>query len=260
MPSASIRFYGELNDFLPPERRKVRFQVSFESAPSVKDVIESFGVPHTEVDVVLVNQSSVGFSYKLKAGDDIAVYPVFESFDVSPLVRLRPKPLRTPSFIGDVHLGRLCRMLRILGFDTLYRSDNEDREIVACAVRERRIILTRDRGVLKYRAVTHGYWVRSVDWREQTREVVTRFDLAGSIRPFTVCPVCNGKIIAVDKSDVAGQLEKKTRLYYDEFSRCGSCGKVYWKGSHYVKLRGMIAELAGLKTVQGENQGFSVNP
>jgi uncharacterized protein with PIN domain/sulfur carrier protein ThiS len=252
MPSVAIRFYEELNDFLPPARRKTRFAVPLENSRTLKDLIESLGVPHTEVDVVLVNGSSVDFSCRLRDNDDIAVYPVFGSFNVSPLVRLRPLPLRTPSFIGDVHLGRLCRMLRTLGFDTLYRNDYEDREIVAAAIREKRVILTRDIGVLKHKAVTHGYWVRSSDWREQTREVVRRFDLAGAVKPFTVCSVCNGKIAAVDKSAVAGQLEEKTRLYYDEFSRCESCGKIFWKGSHYGKLRQMAEELTGNQVKSGD--------
>jgi uncharacterized protein with PIN domain len=247
MYTATFRFYEELNDFLLPERKKVRFQVPFENSPGIKDVIESLGVPHTEVDVILVDRLSVDFSYQLKDGDDVAVYPVFEAFDVSPIVRLRPQPLREIAFICDVHLGRLSRMLRLMGFDTRYRRDYHDREIVAGAAQGKRIILTRDRGILKHKAVTHGYCVRSTDWREQVREVINRFDLFRLINPFTLCAACNGRTAPVDKSAVAGLLEEKTLRYYEEFSRCESCGKIYWKGSHYEKLRGMIKELAGLK-------------
>jgi len=246
MPNAYFRFYEELNDFLPPERRKVRFAVSFENSPGIKDVVESLGVPHTEIDVILVNHLSSNFTYQLKDNDDVAVYPVFESFDVSPLVRLRAHPLRRPmAFIGDVHLGRLSRMLRILGFDTLYRNDYQDKEIVAIAKQEERIILTRDRGILKHNAVTHGYCVRSTDWHEQTREVINRFDLSRSINPFTICAACNGRVAPVDKAAVIDLLEEKTRRFYDEFSRCEACGKIYWKGSHFAKLRGLIKELIG---------------
>lgn len=251
MNTATFRFYEDLNDFLPQARKKVRFPVSFENSPAVKDIIESLGVPHTEIDVILVNRSSADFNYRLKDNDDVAVYPVFESLDVSPIVRLRARPLRKPmAFICDVHLGRLCGMLRIMGFDTLYRNDYEDKNIIAIAKQEERTILTRDRGILKHKAVTHGYCVRSTDWREQTREVIDCFDLSRSISSFTICPACNGRIAPVDKSAIIDLLEEKTRCFYDDFSRCKSCGKIYWKGSHYEKLRGLIKKLIGAAVVR----------
>jgi uncharacterized protein with PIN domain len=238
--TATFRFYEELNDFLPLHRRKVRFPFSFRDSPSVKDTIESLGVPHTEIDVILVNGLSIDFSYRLHDGDDIAVYPVFESLDVTNVTRLRPAPLRTAAFICDVHLGRVARILRILGFDTLYRNDYKDPEIVAIAHDEHRIVLTRDRGLLKHSAVTHGYCVRSTEWREQAREVVERFDLRNLAAPFTRCALCNG-IIA--KVEIIGLLEDQTKKCYDAFSQCGSCRKIYWEGSHFAKLRELVKEL-----------------
>ena len=123
MHKATFRFYEELNDFLPKEKRKKRFEHNFIDRASVKDVIESFGVPHTEVDLIIVNGESKNFSYIINDGDDISVYPVFESIDISNLQKLRPEPLREPKFILDVHLGTLARYLRMLGFDTNYRND-----------------------------------------------------------------------------------------------------------------------------------------
>jgi Uncharacterized conserved protein len=243
LSTATFRFYEELNDFLPPRRRKIRFPVSFRDSPAIKDTIESLGVPHTEVDVILVNGLSIGFSYRLHNGDDVAVYPVFESFDVTAVTRLRPAPLRKIAFVCDVHLGRLARALRVLGFDTLYRNDYSDREIVAIAVAGHRIVLTRDRGLLKHASVTHGYCVRSTDWREQAHEVIARFDLQGAAAPFTRCAECNGNITPVDKEKIIDLLDIRTKQCYDEFSRCGECGRIYWEGSHFPKLQELVREM-----------------
>jgi uncharacterized protein with PIN domain len=245
--TATFRFYEELNDFLPPHRRKVRFPATFDDSPSVKDTIESLGVPHTEIDVILVNGLSIDFSYRLHDGDDIAVYPVFESLDVTNVTRLRPAPLRTAAFICDVHLGRVARILRILGFDTLYHNDYSDHEIVTIASSDHRIVLTRDRGLLKHSAVTHGYCVRSTEWREQTHEIIERFDLRKAAAPFTRCAVCNGIIARVEKNEIIGLLEDQTKQCYEAFSRCRSCGKIYWEGSHFVKLRELVGELINQK-------------
>ncbi|MCH7974911.1 MAG: twitching motility protein PilT, partial [Bacteroidetes bacterium] len=154
-----FRFYEELNDFLPGEKRKVPFEHIYIDRTSVKDVIESFGVPHTEIDLILVNGKSVGFDYLISVGDDISVYPVFESLDITDVQYLRPKPLRNPKFIADVHLGKLAHYLRMMGFDVLYKNDFDDDEIVNVSLTEKRAILTKDRGILKRSEVTHGYWI-----------------------------------------------------------------------------------------------------
>ena len=157
MHKIQIRFYEELNDFLPEEKKKKRFTHYYIDRTSVKDLIESFGVPHTEVDLIFVNGESVGFKYKINDGDDISVYPVFESLDISEVQHLRAKPLRKPKFVADVHLGRLTRYLRMMGFDVYYRNDLEDNEIVDISLKEKRTILTKDLGILKRNEVTHGY-------------------------------------------------------------------------------------------------------
>lgn len=236
MNQACFRFYEELNDFLRPEQRKRTLSYPFQGRPGIKDPIEAFGVPHTEVELIMVRGESVGFDYQLNDGDRVAVYPVFESLDVTPLVRLRDAPLRRTAFVVDVNLGRLARYLRMCGFDASYRNDYRDRDVAGISAREQRIVLTRDRRLLHHKSITHGYWVRATDPREQLSEVIHRFDLAARIRPFRRCLDCNGPVSPVDKHSIIHQLEPLTRKYYEEFYQCRDCGKVYWRGSHYEHM------------------------
>lgn len=240
MAQAWIRFYQELNEFLPADKRRQSLPIALIGSPAVKDLIESFGVPHTEVDLVTVNGESVDFDYHVADGDRIAVYPVFESIDISSATRVRPRGLRHTRFILDVHLGALARLLRLLGFDTWYRGDYEDQEIVEAAGRTGRIILTRDRGLLMRRAVTHGYRLRSQDPVTQAAEVVRRFDLADTSAPFTRCPRCNGIVEWVSKESIRDRVEAGTFAGYESFYECRSCGQVYWRGSHYDTLLAKI--------------------
>jgi uncharacterized protein len=233
----SIRFYEELNDFLPRPKRKKSFQHKSFGSPTIKDIIESIGVPHTEVDLILANSQPVGFSYKPAEGDAISVYPVFESLDISPINKLRPEPLRETRFVADVHLGRTARYLRLLGFDTLYANDLDDDEIINISVLQKRIILTRDLQLLKNGQVTHGYYIRSGQPAEQVVEVIRRFDLAGKTTPFSRCTECNGQIITSSQEDIAHLLLPRTSEEFHEFSRCASCGKIYWRGSHYEQMK-----------------------
>ena len=242
--TAQFRFYAELNDFLTAIKRQKSFPYRFMGKPSVKDAIEAIGVPHPEVDLIVANKESVGFDYHLDDGDRVSVYPVFESFDISPVIRLRPKPLRDTRFVLDGHVGKLARLLRMLGFDAMYRPDFEDSEIVQISADEKRIILTRDVELLKANAVTHGYWVRSILPGEQVGEILERFDLHTQIRPFRRCMVCNSPIARVDKETVAGALPSKVRELHDEFYRCSGCRKVYWKGTHYHDMMEQIQSLS----------------
>ncbi len=243
MMQATLRFYAELNFFLPAARRQVTFDLPVAEHQSVKDLIESLGVPHTEVDLILVNGESVDFTTPVRDGDRISVYPVFESFDITPLLRVREEPLREPRFVLDQHLGRLAAYLRALGFDTLYRNDYDDPELAETSDREGRTLLTRDRGLLKRRRVTHGYYVRSTDPRQQVSEVARRFDLYRLIEPFQRCVHCNALLEPVSKAEIADQLQPRTLAYYDEFQRCTGCGRVYWKGSHTEHMQRLIDEL-----------------
>ena len=236
MPQAVFRFYAELNDFLPRERRQASFSHAVTGRASVKDVIESLGVPHTEVDLILVNGLSVDFGHIVADGDRVSVYPVFEAMDISPVIRLRPQPLRETAFVLDTHLGKLAAHLRLLGFDTLYHNDRADEALLRLSVDERRILLTRDRGLLKRRELTHGYYVRATDPDVQIREVLGHFDLWASARPFTRCLACNGQLEAVPREAVADHVPPDVLAEQSEYRRCSGCGRVFWRGSHYDAL------------------------
>jgi uncharacterized protein with PIN domain len=241
---ACFRFYAELNDHLPLGQQFGLVEKQFFVPASVKDMIEAIGVPHAEVDLILVNGESSDFTRLIRNGDRVAVYPVFESIDITPVLRLRPQPLRETKFVLDVHLGRLAGYLRMLGFDAVYSNRIGDLELVRISCQEKRILLTRDRGVLKHSAVTHGYWLRETDSRRQAAEIVRRFDLAQSLRPLTRCMVCNEPLRAVSKAEIRGRVPPGTLQWCDEFRECAGCGRVYWEGSHCRWMRQWIEQLA----------------
>ncbi len=245
MPRISIRFYQELNDFLPPHRRGVRFDAEFPAGCTAKAIIESLGVPHTEVDLILANGESVGFPFRLSDADRLTIYPVFESWDIQGLSRTRPEPLRTVKFVCDVHLGKLAALLRLFGLDASYANNSSDDEILAVSREERRIILTRDRGLLKRRAVTHGYCVRDSRPRDQLSEIFNRFDLKRLARPFSRCMACNAGLERVEKDSVASLLPPLVVKLYDEFSKCPACGRVFWRGTHWERMKKLADEVLG---------------
>ncbi len=243
LKKASFRFYEELNDFLPAEKRKVRFVHNFIDRASVKDMIESLGIPHTEIDMILVNGNSVDFNYIVKDGDDISVYPVFESIDITDVQHLRSKPLRIPKFIAGIHLGSLAKYLRMLGFDVQYKNNFTDDEIIEISSKEKRAILTKDRGLLKNNRITHGYWIRKAGLEEQVKEVITRFDLKDEIKEFFRCLECNHILGAIEKEKIKGRVPPKVIERLNEFWYCKHCDKVYWKGSHYEKMLKFIERI-----------------
>jgi uncharacterized protein with PIN domain len=238
--TATFRFYEELNDFLAPERRRREFTVTCARAATTKHMIEALGVPHTEVEMILVNGASVGLSVLLCEGDRVAVYPKFEAFDVTPLLRVREQPLRQTRFLADVHLGSLAHMLRMLGFDTLYDKGFVDDEIARSAAAQKRIVLTRDRDLLKRRSITHGCYVHALRPQQQLREVCERLDLARSARPFTLCPNCNAPLHAVAKAQVEHLLPPQVRGLYNHFGTCEICGRVLWDGAHWRRVRALV--------------------
>ncbi len=237
---SDFRFYEELNDCLPRAIRKRTFGHRFAGTPSVKDIIEALGVPHTEIDLILVDGKSVRFDHRLRGGERVAVYPMFERFDITPIHRLRPKPLRNPRFIADVHLGKLARFLRLLGFDTRYRNDLGDAELVRISARERRILLTRDLGLLKHEALTRGYWLRATDAEQQVKEVVAALSLANGSRPFTRCMSCNGVLEPVLRAAVADCVPPQVHRCFRRFARCRRCKRVYWRGTHFRRLTQLV--------------------
>jgi uncharacterized protein len=238
-----VRAYAELNDFLAPESRDLTVRRPFRSHQTVKDVLEAMGIPHTEVDLILVNGDSEDFSHRPAIGDRIAAYPMFEALDLGSTARLRPVPLRDPRFVVDVNLGRLARLLRVLGFDVWWSSDADDQALADISRNEQRILLTRDRGLLKRRAITHGLFVHSDQPEQQTLEVVRRLDLGQRLAPLTRCVRCNGRLATVTKSEVIDDLQPLTRRYYDRFSRCTACGRIYWAGSHHPRLVSLVERL-----------------
>ena len=243
MAKATLRFYEELNDYLPPERRKRDFSVHFASTCPVRHLIETQGVPHTEIEIILINGISVGLEAPVHDADHISVYPMFEALDVSPALRLRPRPLRETRFFADAQLGRLARYLRLLGFDTRYDNAISDADLVQRAAAEGRIILSRDRTLLMRRGVTHGCHIRDDDPLEQLVHVVRRCDLAGVCHPFARCMECNDQIQPVSKQQVIAMLETETAASFDEFWHCPGCERIYWKGSHYERLARLVASV-----------------
>src|SRR5579859_1976268 len=237
---AEFRFYEELNDFLPAERRKVAFLIEIDRARSVKDAIESVGVPHTEIDLILVDGISVDFTHVLRGGERVAVYPMFERLDITPIIRLRPLPLRDPRFIADGHLGKLARHLRMAGFDTLWTNDRDDDEIVRIASAERRTILTRDKGMLRRGDVERGYFVRATESEAQLAEAIRALQLESLIAPFTRCRECNTPLEDVCRDAILDRLPEKVRGLYERFKRCPGCERIYWEGTHFARMKALL--------------------
>jgi uncharacterized protein len=238
-----FRFYEELNDYLRPEQRKRSITREIAGTPSVKDAIEALGVPHTEIDLILVDGRSVRFDRRLRGGERIAVYPEFERFDITPIHRLRPRPLRHPRFVADVHLGTLARYLRLLGFDTLYGNNFDDDELARLTARERRILLTRDVGLLKRNAVVRGQWLRSRDPERQVEEIVEALHLKRAFRPFARCMTCNGLLTVVARTDVAALVPPGVYRRFRLFKRCEDCERVFWRGTHFARLQRLVAQV-----------------
>jgi uncharacterized protein len=234
--SVSVRVYGALNDFLPSARRQTTLVCPFTSIGSVKDLVEALGVPHPEIDLIVVNGCPVTFTYGVRDGDRVAVFPQFRTVDLDDVPRLGPPPQAEPRFVADVHLGRLSAYLRLAGFNAEYRNNYSDREIVEISAAEDRTLLTRDLGVLKYGSVQRGYFVRQTQPARQLIEVLRQFDLVPRASPFSRCVRCNSSLRTVPKDRVEHLLPPRTRELYREFSRCPTCAQIYWRGSHHARI------------------------
>lgn len=243
--AVTVRAYGELVDLVG----SAELQVGCRQPRSVKDLVESVGIPHCEVDLLLVDTVPASFDRLVVGGERVAVYPPFRNLDLDAGTGLWPRPVEPRRFALDVHLGTLARRLRMLGFDSWYRTDADDDELVDVAVTEGRILLSRDRQLLMRRAVIHGYCPRSDDPDTQLGEVFDRYRLAALQAPLTRCIPCNGVLTNVAKEAVAGAVPARTRLTFDTFARCGSCGQVYWPGAHKPAIDALLAgaPVAGLR-------------
>ncbi len=251
----TVRYYEELNDFLPREKRKKDIELTYAGRRSVKDLIESMKVPHVEVDLILANGSSVDFSYPVKDGDRISVYPVFERLDISGAARLRPEPLRETRFVCDIHLKKLVKRLRLLGFDTAF-GEVRDEVLAEISDTEKRVLLSRDRQLLMRKKVTRGLYVRNTDPERQIIEMLDRLDLWESCRPFTRCIECNGQIETVeldspDFEEIRDDVPPGVIEWCREYFRCSRCGRIYWKGSHYDRLINRVEGILNQKRGDG---------
>lgn len=253
-----LTFFDGLSSFLRREWRgrgdTVRRTLTERTA--IKDVIEACGIPHTEVDLIVDVTAqtdpveaapAVDFSWVVEGP---AVLHVHASPAPSGLLPQVPhlQVRRWTRFIADGHLGTLARNLRLLGLDTVYERDADDRRLLEIMVAEDRALLTRDRPLLMHSVVRHGYCPRSCDGEEQTREVLHRFKLGeapDALAPFTRCLRCNSRLVPVDKTEVLTALahEPLTLRYYEEFRRCQGCNRVYWPGTHTEKLAALASRL-----------------
>lgn len=239
-----IRCYAELNDHLPEGRRHEDFSIPLAGATDVGHLIEALHIPVKAVEVVLVNGESSDLDRDLRDGDRVSLYPMFEAFEVTPLLRLRKQPLRRVRFVADAHLGRLARYLRLLGFDTLFSNDPGDEQLAWISSREGRVLLSRDRRLLERRNLSHGLWIPGTRPREQLEYVVDRLDLYGLFRPFGLCTICNGRLSKVDKDTPDLAVPSRVKESFDDFWRCSDCARVYWQGSHYEHLSAFVDRIA----------------
>jgi len=248
MACAHFRFYGAVNYFLPAARRNVDFTHLFDWRASIKDMVESLGVPHPEIEQLVVNGVPVSFAYLVQPDDKIEVYACTEtaatSTDAPPL---RPPLDGKPTFILDTHLGRLAAYLRMMGFDTLYRNDYDDEELARVAHNEGRVLLTRDIGLLKRGLVIHGYFVRDTNPRRQIVELLRRYELLPFVVPFERCMTCNGLLEIVAKDAIIDRLPAHTAQYYEVFHRCCSCDQIFWRGAHHQRMQELINEVMDIK-------------
>ncbi|UAW97249.1 Mut7-C ubiquitin/RNAse domain-containing protein [Halopseudomonas nanhaiensis] len=242
MTTAIFCFNARLNRFLAMEHRAHAFSRRCARHASVKHMVEALGVPHTEVGLVVVNGAASTLDAAIGDGDRIDVFP----WGPACLAPNSNDPYAgTPRFVADSHLGALARLLRMTGFDTLYDNCYDDAELAALACREHRIVLTRDRELLKRRVVRLGCHVDAIEPREQLVEVHRRFDLRGRMRPLSRCLGCNVTFRRVDKRDVLDRLPERVIARHDAFFVCDACERIFWEGTHWVNMRQLIDRLVG---------------
>ena len=243
MSEAMLRFYEELNDFLPLNRRKTDFQVHFNGSRSIEDMIKALGVPPTEIDLILVNGKSVEFAYQLMDGDQVSVYPVFESLNIKTISRLRKKPLRRTKFIVDANLGDMAKYMRGLGLDVCFDPSLSDREVIRVSEDENRIILSKHRDLLKFRGVTHGILICPGAIGEQIKKIIDYLDLRDSIKPFSRCLVCNNTKRNVPKEGNTDRISPKSKAFCDQYAYCKSCNKSYLRETDLTKMKKVIDQV-----------------
>lgn len=206
-------------------------------------MIEALGVPHPEIDLILVNGKSVDFACILQDGDRVSVYPVFESLNIENVSRLRKIPLRRTKFIADINLADIVKYMRALGFDVCFASSLSARKIVEVSKRENRIILTKSRKLLKFKEVTHAILIRPETTEQQIKRIIDFLDIKDNIKPFSRCLRCNSLVKSVSKETMADRIPLKTKEFCDQYTYCKSCDKIYWNGTHFINMNKTIADI-----------------
>ncbi len=232
MSVATFRFHGVLGHFLPSEQREVPISHTYARAATLKQAIEALGVPHTEIGRLTVNSAPATLGRAVRQGDIVEAWPhgPGEAPYLPPLL-----------FLADAHLGGLARMLRMLGFDAVYDNALHDLQIAEQASIERRVVLTRDRELLKRREVLRGCYVRALKPEAQLQEVARRYPIAALMRPFTLCLHCDLPLSPAEPEAVAANVPERIRERYQRFMHCAGCGRVYWEGSHWERMRSDLA-------------------
>lgn len=239
-----FRIYAGLNDFLPANLRQRTFTLAFKTPITVSEVIESIGIPLSEVALVLVNSEPADFSSQLQEYDFLSIYPAFETLNISEISKIKQVIIKNPRFILDAHLGKLAKYLRMLGFDTLYHNDFGDNEIIEIAAKDNRIILSRDKLLLKSKSTSPGYYVRATEKHEQLKEIVMKFNLYDQFKSFTRCMTCNTELVPRSREEVTGMVNEDTLQIFNEFFYCPVCDKVFWKGSHFERMENLILNIS----------------
>lgn len=244
MTPLHLQFTDPLMVFLKKRRHNSPIFCALNRKTTIKDIIESYGVPHTEVGQIMADGVAMNFDWYPENNHTIKISHIVPPFDVYRPSLLRQTPIGAIKFIVDVNVGRLAQLLRLIGMDTAYIPEALDAEIADKAARERRIVLTKDVGLLKRKCIVFGKFVRAIHPEEQLKEVVDFFGLQGPFSPFSRCLLCNGPIADVAKETVIHRLEPKTILYYHTFRRCQVCGQIYWRGSHYDRLASLLMDIS----------------
>jgi len=243
MRTIHLRCYEELNEFLPKEKRKVQFTHTISVQTSVKDLIESFNIPHTQVQMILVNGEQKDFSYIVQENDRISVYPFFHTFDINSVSKISHPLPDEIHFLADQHLGTLARYLRMIGIDTAFNEDISGYELVEKANQQDRILLTKDHNILKRNELKYGYFIYADDLDSQLEELILQFKLKEHLSLFSRCLECNELLQPIEKATIEHRLPKKVREGHESFTICWRCNKIYWKGSHYDRMKDKIENI-----------------